>query len=381
MSAAGASHHAFLYDVDRDDCEYAAWLLGRYGVGTPQGGLLLVQHSNRNDLLQAIADDDRPSIALIDMRGVEREDFAYIGRRILDTIRRHPRLASRCRPIALTKYPSEDVCELARRHGAVALINQTALDGREAIERAALPLVEFLNDLLVSPATTTSPGSFKVFPSTGIAAGEWSLEDEVREIAQRFRGMPDAANKPYFWHILRYYADRIDRESIIRWIATDFVDSVVESQVNKQITELSDLADVRYRSKGVDLSELARDLLVACPHRRVAPTDTLSVRTMHRLVEVRRLANVHDVVQASWIDEEALSAVRRVSDLMLEREEHERIHPRAGQWAHTQRLEDILSDHEPDETRRAHLRAAIVRGTHALFDTYACMSSTGRYGN
>jgi hypothetical protein len=383
MTALPGRGHVFLYDVDASDCEYAAWLLGKYGVGLPDSGLELAQYSNRNELLRNVSECSGPSVALIDMRGVEREDFAYVGHRIIDAVRRHPELASRCRPVGLTRYPSEDVCALAKRFGAYALISQTSLDGRDAGQRALLPLVGFLHELLETPAA--APGSavaFRVFPTTGVVKPESSSEDERTEIAKRFRGMPDAVAKPYFWHIIRYYADAVDRESVVRWVATDYVDSgASESQVNKQISELSDLADVRYRSKGVDLSELARDLLVACPHRRVAPTDTLSARTMHRLVEVRRLANAHDVVQASWIDPEALDAVRRVANLMLEREEHEPIHSRSGQWAHTRRLEEVLGEHEPDETRRAKLRAALVRGTHALFDTYTLMvGSTTRYG-
>ena len=57
-------HTIFVYDQSEKGLEYATWLLGFHRVGSAGSGLILEEHSERNGLLQAIAERPDPTLAL-----------------------------------------------------------------------------------------------------------------------------------------------------------------------------------------------------------------------------------------------------------------------------------------------------------------------------
>jgi hypothetical protein len=351
-----------VFDESEKGLEHATWLLGIHGLWAPTSGMLLREHSARNALLASIASEPGPSLALIDLQADERLDQDYSGHRIIEIIRYNPELASRCRPLAFTVHARESVAELARTAGAYGLISKEHLEVTP--DRAAqLDVAGQLREILASPAldrTVSAP--FRLIP------GEISQVDDADEIdarvRSRFRAVPGAHAKRYFWDVVRYLADGIDKASIARWIAADF--DVSESVVTHEIEQMGQFAATRYRTRGVQLTDLARDLLVDCPSKRPRPTPDLTIRTLHRLAEVRHLARDPDVVTASWVDAEALEAVRRVSRLLAERDQQ--LPARVGQWAYTDELRHDLERLEREPLARARLQASLIRGVNALYD-------------
>jgi DNA-binding NarL/FixJ family response regulator len=351
-----------VFDESEKGLEYAVWLLGVHRLWTRGSGLELREHGDRNSLLASIAAEPGPSLALIDLQADERLDQDYSGHRIIETIRYHPELASRCRPLAFTVHARESVVELARAAGAYGLISKEDLELPE--DRVAeLDLAGQLRDILAAPAldrTVVAP--FRLIPGE---VGRVEDEDEIDARVRRyFRADPGAHSKRYFWDLVRYLADGIDKASIAHWIAEDY--DVSERAVMHDIEEMGRFASTRYRTRGPQLTELSRDLLVDCPSKRRPPTPDVTIRMLHRLAEVRHLAHDPEVVKASWIDAEALQAVRRLSRVLAQREQT--LPARIGQWAYTDQLREDLAHLEPEPPARERLQAALIRGVNALYD-------------
>jgi len=201
-----------LYDEDEIDLRTARRQLELHGVERAD----IAEHENRIDLLEAIDRQDEVLVALIDLQSDDRADNSYSGHRIIEAIRRHSRLHARCRPLAYTQHARPDVIDLARRHGAYALISKLDLE----VKPDSVDLLGFLASQRSSAAREpdpddSDPHAFPVFPST----------ERARERAERYRARETAAlesvlirpprlvRRPYFWDIVRYLAEDLDATS------------------------------------------------------------------------------------------------------------------------------------------------------------------------
>src|SRR4051812_22180376 len=117
----------FIHDPDPGMLhKHSVPLLREYRV--EEGGLDLRAFENRNELLAAIAAEQRPSLALVDLQHDDWRDLNYSGHRIIETIRYHPSLWQTCRPLAFTVHAVPQVLALVARHGAYGMIAQSKLD-------------------------------------------------------------------------------------------------------------------------------------------------------------------------------------------------------------------------------------------------------------
>jgi len=356
----------FIYDTDEENLKGSLALLRHHGVEA--AGFALRPYRNRVELLNAIVDTGAtPSIALIDLVEEHRLDEQFPGYRLIEAIRRHPELATRCRPVALTAHPYErkdgyrrrGVSELVAEAGGYGLIVRTKLEAMEPDEvdlpsalarisstRAqtlAVPHEEFLR---VPPLQDRDHAPVK---APDVAGGSWFTQDP------RLTDMD--------WAIFRYLASLCDPESIARWMAEDW--HMFQKTIKNRIDRLGELASPRYRARGRDLERLAQDLLRGFPEMMAPRSTEEELRTLYRLDEIGELVDDDRVVTNSWIDSEARTVVSAVSKRIA------KSHSRAG---HAPRLKEVQkaiqtvaddSGRDPESIERA-----LVRGAHGLYETW-----------
>jgi len=363
-------HWVYLYDEDDGDRLAAERQLARYGVDES----LLRSFSNRIDLLQAIDALDRVAVALVDLQSDERSGSNYSGHRIVETIRRHPRLRERCVPLVYTVHVREDVVELACEHGACGLISKTDLDV-PAAERARIDLVGFLEELRRRPpshyagAADYTAEQFPCFPDVQ-RARERLRAQEARlraDLGSVLDDIPRIMRRPYFWPAIRYFAEGTDPASVARWIAEDY--GAAKRTVELELDSLRDHLAPRYKVRGADMAGFARDLLERAPHKRraLAPDDLDSVRVLQRLSALEGVLRSRSLRAESYLDEAALRAIDRVVDPLVG------VRRLAGKVGASHYANDLLlrlSRIEPDEQARKRLRVELVRGVTNMYDTY-----------
>ncbi|HEX4836934.1 MAG TPA: hypothetical protein VFV03_00185 [Solirubrobacteraceae bacterium] len=363
-----------LYDEDELDLKTARRQLQKHGIADPVTPV--DSHVNRIDLFETIASSREALVALIDLQSDERTDNSYSGYRVIETIRRHPLLAARCRPLAYTVHAREDVIELARKHGALALISKHDLDV-PIDEVARVNLLGYLEEqrlLVPSPfgERAAPEGKLPVFPDSARARERFALQDRQLQSALRSvcSGTPRIATRPYFWQTVRSLAEGIDLTSTAHWIQADF--DVPARTVENDLDDLRRLLEPRYLGHGPAWVEFARDLLMAAPQRRRAPSDTDMVRCLQRLSEVEPLLQDAEIRKASYLDEAALRAIDRV---VLAANGGRPGLGHVGDWVHTDHLLARLAAVEPDENARKALQVDFVRGVSNMYDTYMAQTS------
>ncbi|WP_026909790.1 hypothetical protein [Patulibacter minatonensis] len=346
----------FSFDEDRGDHAGARALLERRLGCTPDHGFAVLSHSNRIRLFDAIAAQATPAVALVDLQAEDRLDNEYSGHRVIEIVRRHPELHASCRPVAFTAFAYPGVVELTRRHGAYGVISKQWAQTRDVDPGAVR---EWLRAIAgAPPVPIEETDGFRTLGPRLEAGTEG--EDEV--VAWFFRDRPSIVEQPFFWDVVRYLADDLDRRSIARWVHADHP-GVSEQAVERHLERMGDAVDPRYRTQGLRLEELARDLIAELPHRRAAPTNEVLLRTLHRLQELGTMTTDYRVVAAGRIDEEALSVTRRVQRAL------EQVRIQGGQHAHHAALLDVLRRLEPDSGGRV-LHAPLIRGVHGVVDTW-----------
>jgi CheY-like chemotaxis protein len=359
----------YLYDEDPRDLELACRQLEMYGLSAPQLRLF----SNRIELFEAIDSADHTIVALVDLQSDDRTDNNYSGHRVIDTIRRHPRLRERCVAIAYTVHVREDVVTLARAHGASGLISKVDLDVPD-VERFREGLLDFLEEQrsrLPEPEDFDPEVDygFPIFPDIERARERAHLEREtVREsVHSLLRRDPKILRQPYFWPAVRYFASGLDQASVAHWIHVDF--QVPESTVTKALDDLGQSLAPQYRVHKLAWKEFAGDLLAIVPHERVAldPSSIEMVRGLQRVSELEGILRDPVIRRASYLDDAALQAIDLVVD-PIAGVGHTSGH--VGAWKHADHLIERLCDLEPDEHARMALRADFVRGVSNMYDTY-----------
>jgi CheY-like chemotaxis protein len=119
-----------LHDYDPDELTATESLLARDHT---LAGLEIYATTSRSALLQRISGLDAASrgLALVDLCAEDGHDHEYRGLRIIETIRRHPRLAQRAHPIALTRHARTEILTDLHQAGAVAAIHKRALESND----------------------------------------------------------------------------------------------------------------------------------------------------------------------------------------------------------------------------------------------------------
>ncbi|HEY5194265.1 MAG TPA: hypothetical protein VIJ39_10395 [Solirubrobacteraceae bacterium] len=355
----------YLYDEDPSDVRTARRQLSQHGISDE----LMRVEVNRIALCEAIAQSEGALVALIDLQSDDRTDNNYSGHRVIETIRRNPKLARRCRPIAYTVHARPDIIDLARRHGARALISKHDLDV-PAEEMPSVNLTAFLagqRQLDVLPLGDTEVEDFTVFPDTRRAKERFESQDltMARAFDGILHGTPEMVSRPYFWQAIRYLAEGIDPTSVAHWIHADF--SVPERTVEKKMDDLRGYLEPRYLAHGVAWADFARDLLKAAPQKRLAPSDLDMVRVLQRISALEDLLHDPTIRAESYLDDRALRAIDRVVDPTVG---IGRGLGHSGDWAHADDVLRRLAVVEPEEKARRVLQIEFVRGVSNMYDTY-----------
>jgi hypothetical protein len=359
----------YLYDEDELDRAGSERQLRRYGVREEQ----LLSFSNRIDLFEAIDARSDRAVALIDLQSDDQADSNYSGHRVVETIRRHPRLRELCTPLVYTVHVRDDVIELARRHGGCGLISKIDLDVPEQ-EGARIDLLGFLAEQRERPpdpfpAQPNQPRHFPQFPDVRRARERMLAQDSELSAAlvAGLASRPKILFTDHFWQAVRYFAEGTDPASVARWISADR--GVSQRTVEVELDDLRDCLAPKYKVHGIQLEAFARDLLARVPHKRhpLAPEQLDSLRVLQRVSPLEAVLRDSRLREESYLDEAALAAIDRVVDPLSG---VGRLLGKLGASYYTDDLLERLTDLEPNEQARTRLQADLVRGVTNMYDTY-----------
>jgi hypothetical protein len=323
------------------------------------------RQGNRIELLDAIAERNGAAIALIDLESNEVTDQQYSGHRIIETISRHPDLRLRCRPIAFTQHARPDVIDLARRHGAAALISKLTLDGLDNRE----PLAAFLERHRAAHEAGQT-AEFELYPQTAIddQRARAYVEKDQAAMDRVFREPPKLFAHPYFWDVISLLAEGLDLQSVSAYVAVDH--NANASTVKIYIEKMAGSMKPRYRIRKTHWQDFARQLLRDLPHRRAAPSDERLVRALHRLHALEGLVDDGMLIEKSYLDPDALSALKRVWNPYADAPRVDKGLGNVADTAYRERLDARLKALAVDEQDRLALQSAFVRAVYNLYDTY-----------
>jgi hypothetical protein len=344
-----------LYDEDRDELRHSIILLNHNGIERRDVTIF----GNRLTLFKHIMGACDRCVALIDLQADDRSDYTYSGHRVIETIARHPELSARCAPAAFTAHSRPDVVELARRHRAIALLSKNDLDRHLPVGGESFP--KFITRLREGPTA-----GFEIFPATVAPPAVTASLDVLSAFVNVHVEEVVIARKPYFWHVMRYLADDVDKASIGRWIEAEF-DGARRRTVINQIGELGNQMLPRYRRRSLPaLTDFAQDVLELAPQQRVAPSDTEMLRLLPYFSVGDEVLGDRSLRKISFIDAEAAEALDRVVSRFPALGKRE---GRDGIWRHTEDIEAALRLVEPDSTKRIPFRLAFIRGVNGMYDT------------
>jgi hypothetical protein len=371
---ATADTAAFVFDVDAAMLENQT-LPGLRRYGLDRYGIELVAHTNRNELLAAIAREQRPSVALVDLQLNDRFDHNWSGHRIIETIRCHPMLRRNCRPLALTVHSRPPIARLVEAHGGYGMVCRGEIDRGASFDLAGMLREQSRR----GPRGPDDEVAFAVIPDEDALSEMHDTEAEGKElrVVQRVFDRKRTLNDKQ-WMALRYLAVPLDSTSVAELLQAHFRDLRDGGSV---IELLQRALRPTYRQHGPDLYRAALDLLQAVPEKRPIPTVELSFDELPRLTWIRDLRSVEleELLRIGYLDEIAQRVLRHVITA-----------PdgwpggAAGQSLWLSFIRDRLRtlEHAHDgraEVPSARLQAAIeerdqrdlVRAVHNLFDTEA----------
>jgi hypothetical protein len=373
MSEQRAPMVAFVFDTDRTMLD-SMTLPGLRRYRLEEQGIELRDFDNRNALLGAIAAEQRPSVALIDLQLDERFDHNWSGHRLIETIRHHPHLRAHCRPLALTIYARPAIRSLVEAHGGYAIVCRGEIDRSADFDLAAQLRAHAARPAWGPDRATTC----EVIPDDA-ALGEVHLaEAESRELSavQRIFDRRRPLNEKQ-WMAMRYFAVDLDATSVADLLEVRFPDlrdggSVVEG--------LQAALRPTYRQHGPDLYRAALDLFSALPHRRPIPTLELSFEELPRLTWIRDMRGdrLRELRRVGYRDERAYTILEHV---LWSGDPKRWPAGAAGQSTWLQFIRDQLSTLRPpaadrgvpeDELRQAfeqRCQADLIRAVHNLLDT------------
>lgn len=361
----------FVYDHDARQKRTAISAL-EHGMGlTADAGYILQFYDNRQDLLEAIAENPRhDALAFIDLQQHERDDTSYSGHRLIDTIRRHPQLWH-CRPFAFTAYAFPDVIDLVKRHGGYGIVSKHWLN--RATSRDAAELRTELCDILDHPARpATDQAGFLVRGRLAPTAG---TDDEDVAILEVFRDTPSWTSEPAFWACIRHLAiDHVGPRAAAHWLHAAFPE-VTARAYEKRIEGLASALAPQFRVPVPSLHRAARRLLELVPQRRAAPDEIVSLKHLGRIEGMAGLLFADDddadqdptgMLAQSWVDDDAIAALRDILEVLPG------LPGNAQQHRHAHALEQTLTSMHPESDGRA-LYPPLIRAVNGILDAYAAL--------
>jgi DNA-binding transcriptional regulator YdaS (Cro superfamily) len=358
----------YVYD-ERDDDVYSSTqqLRERGLIDWPE----MRTFTRRVELFQVIAErdpSDGPAVALVDLEA-EPRDPSYSGHRVIETIRRHPTLRSRCRPLAYTAHARPDVVDLACEHLAITVVSKTGLDRAEVDPEDVRRFLMAVRDdqYLTENERDDAP---RVFPTPlERPARDYGTEAQLTRALARVLSVPPencrVAKEPYFWTMMRYLAYGLEPASVAQFIETDRQGKA--RSVRNALERLAKEVEFEYiHGDKVDWTRFAGDLLGMVPQFRGVPTPVETLRLLVRVNRIEPLLTDKRLRQLSYVDPEALAALDRVLDARA-------IPPRqgnTGRWKLVEQMTHALEALEPALADRARLQAAFTRGVHGIYETY-----------
>jgi hypothetical protein len=292
-----------------------AVLLVREHLGTSEE-FEVIATTSRNELLDAVARCQLGAgIALIDLQRDNHAKGNYVGLRVLEAIRRHPTLAARCRPMALTRWDDNAVIEAVRQAGAYGLIRRDELE-RNLLDPGKVDLTGKLAKVAKEPCLPPDSLNvpYTVIPEESELPIDVATPTEKDDVAVVHEFFPDLPARAKFgeadWAILRLYREIGDRGVVVERVARTHHLSM--KRVNALVDRMRSSAAAVYRTPQPDLAQLADDLLHRLPHRRDPPvSDTLLAELPDPFTAARLCADTA-LVQAAWVEQSVLDVILAV---------------------------------------------------------------------
>jgi hypothetical protein len=270
--------------------------------------------TSRNEFLDAVS-RCRPggSIGLIDLQHDNHAKGNYLGLRIVEAIRRHPHLAARCRPMALTRWDDDAVIEAVRQAGGYGLVRRDELE-RKLLNPERIDLAGQLAKVAKDPCR---PPDFIGLPYTVIPEeSELPIDlvtpqDEMTVVREYFPDLPGRAKfGEADWAILRLYREIGDRGLVVERVASAYYLST--NRVDALVERMRKSAAAVYRTPQPDLARLADDLLRRLPQRRDPPGSSALVAELPDPFTAARLCADAALVRAAWVEQNILDAILAV---------------------------------------------------------------------
>ncbi len=321
--------------------------------------------SRRGALLEAIAEDTRPALAFIDLQREESVDTAYAGHRLIETIRRHPRLAH-CRPLAYTAYAYGDVVALVHKHGGYGLVSRYWND---KARRSDLELLRDQLDELLNVPERAPADQDDFLLRTGVPSADPLSTLEESATSEVFTKDNKWFLEPSFWALMRHLAHpHVGQTAAIAWVQAEF-QAMSVSGYEKRVERLTGTLASEFQIPSPDLRKAALRLLELVPHRRAAPDEQVSlkhlarVRGLHPVLPPGGTEDPTGLLAESWLDEEAITVLRQVIDqIPLVPTNHD-------QHLHTAALEKTLRSLDPASEGQS-LVPPLIRAVNGILDTF-----------
>lgn len=304
----------FFHDYEQHGLDGAV-LLVREHLG-PSATFEIIATTSRNELLDRVS-RCRPGsgIALIDLQRDNHAKGNYVGLRILEAIRRHPVLAARCRPMALTRWDDNAVIEAVRQAGGYGLVRRDELE-RNLLDPGKVDLAGKLASVARGPclAPDSIDVPYTVIPEESevpIDAATPTEQDDVAVVREFFPDLPARAKfgEPD-WAILRLYREIGDRGVVVERVASTYYLSI--KRTNALVDRMRVSAAAVYRTPQPDLAQLADDLMHRLPHRRDPPASRTPLAELPDPFTAARLCSETALVRAAWLEQNTLDAILAV---------------------------------------------------------------------
>lgn len=329
----------------------------------------IIATTSRNEFLDAVS-RCRPggSIGLIDLQHDNHAKGNYLGLRIIEAIRRHPHLAARCRPMALTRWDDDAVIEAVRQAGGYGLVRRDELERHllnpERIDLAG-ELASVAKDPCRPPDSVGIP--YTVIPKESeLPIDVVSAQDEMAVVREYFPDLPERAKfGEADWAILRLYREIGDRGVVVQRVASAYFLS--KKRTDALVDRMRKSAAAVYRTPQPDLARLADDLLRRLPQRRDPPGSAALVAELPDPFTAARLCADAALVKSAWVEQNILDAILAVRTHWVDPQEAAGTRTKASLLERVSAIEKAINA-AATESGRDDISYAYAYGTLQLMD-------------